>query len=112
MYMEMIINNITDASLRLTGARLRRVLMPCLLFTSSVSFSGLNMNEAPPDFEAGGRHPCLFSYVWQVVHNKGLSRPPWCQSLEAVPEKIICFSFFLFVFGQNVYKDADVCLIK
>lgn len=68
----------------LTGALLCRVLMPCLLFTSSSTFTGLNIKEAFPDLEAGGRHPCLFSYVRQVVQSRELSLPTWCQSLEAV----------------------------
>lgn len=35
-----------------------------------------------PDFEAGGRHPCLFSYVRHVAHSNRLPRPTWCHSLE------------------------------
>lgn len=72
----------TVAGLRLTGALLRRVLMPCLLFTSSSSFTGLNMKEAP-DLEAGGRQPCLFSYVRHDAHSSRLPLPTWCHSLES-----------------------------
>jgi len=72
------------SSLGLTGALLRRVLMPCLLFISSSALTGLNMNEAFADLGAGGRHPCLFSYVRQAVHSKRLSLPAWCQSLEPI----------------------------
>lgn len=72
----------TVASLRLTGALLRRVLMPCLLFTSSSSFTGLNIKEAP-DLEAGGRQPCLFSYVRHDAHSSRLPLPTWCHSLES-----------------------------
>lgn len=70
------------AGLRLTGALLRRVLMPCLLFTSSSSLTGLNMKEAP-DLEAGGRQPCLFSYVRHGAHSNRLPLPTWCHSLES-----------------------------
>lgn len=82
----LFITDCTDG-LRLTGALLRRVLMPCLLFTTSSSLTGLNMNGAPADFGACGRHPCLLSYVRQVVHSKGVCLPPWCQSLDPVTEK-------------------------
>lgn len=71
----------------LTGALLRRVLMPCLLFTSSSSFTALNLNEVV-DFGAGGRHPCLFSYVRQLVHSRGFALLPWCRSLEPVRENV------------------------
>lgn len=72
----------------LTGALLRRVLMPCLLFITSSSFTGLNMNEAPGDFGAWGRQPCLFSCKRQVEQSRWwLSLPPWCQSLEPVRRK-------------------------
>lgn len=56
--------------------------MPCLLFTSSSSLTGLNMKEAP-DLEAGGRQPCLFSYVRHDAHSSRLPLPTWCHSLES-----------------------------
>lgn len=71
---------------RLTEPRFRRVLMLCFpLSPSSSSLTGLNINGGgSTGFSMGGSSPYFLKWIRQSVHSRMFSRPPWCQSLEAV----------------------------
>lgn len=66
--------------------RVRRVLMLCFpLSPSSSSLTGLNMKGGgSTGFSMGGSSPYFLKWIRQSVQRRMLSRPPWCQSLEAV----------------------------
>lgn len=70
----------------LTEPRFRRVLMLCFpLSPSSSSLTGLNINGGgSTGFSMGGSSPYFLKWIRQSVHSRMFSRPPWCQSLEAV----------------------------
>lgn len=83
----------------LTEPRFRRVLMLCFpLSPSSSSLTGLNINGGgSTGFSMGGSSPYFLKWIRQSVHSRMFSRPPWCQSLEAV---------------NTNFNSAGLCLIN